>query len=239
MSPEPANAASYNDLTLDRVIGLFLARLIAYLVRLDASGYIFAPSDLAHKVASAEGMVHAFIRMLASEQLESAGLTDAAKAMRNPVWMRNKPVPLIDQTAMTPVRTAELMKRLKNAMADFEQADAMASMLARIILLAMTCAFPETRERPARPRPNAHTGNEPCRAGLGSPTIIPAGQGPPCFWPPPLLDPGPKPGTAGDIWLSPSNSFPGARRRIRDPERHARRSSYDDPRPDLGSIPQA
>ena len=162
MSPEPANAASYNDLTLDRVIGLFLARLFAYLVRLDASGYIFAPSDMAHKVASAEGLVHAFIRMRAAEQLENAGLTDAAKAMRNPVWMRNKPVPLIDQTAMTPVPTAELIERLKNAMADFEQVDAMASMLARIILLAMTYVFPESRERPAHVRPETHPGNEPC-----------------------------------------------------------------------------
>ena len=179
MSPEPANAASYNDLTLDRVIGFFLARLFAYLIRLDASGYIFAAPDMVHKVAAAEGLVHAFIRMRAAEQLENAGLTDAAKAMRNPVWMRNKPVPLIDQTAMTPVPTAELIERLKNVMADFEQADALAAMLARIILLAMTCAFPETRERPAHARPEAHPGNKPCTVSLGTPMITPVGQGPP------------------------------------------------------------
>ena len=232
MSPEPSNAASYNDLTLDKVIGLFLTRLIAYLIRLDASGFIFAPPDMAHKVASAEGMVHAFIRMRAAEQLENAGLTDAAKAMRTPVWMRNKPTASIDQTAMTPVPTAELIERLKNAMADFERADAMASMLARIILLAITYAFPETRERTTHARIATDPANEPCRASLGPPTIIPVGRGPPYSWPPPLLDPGPTPGKAVEIKDHYINSFPGLREQDRIPERNSKNShSRDHKRP--------
>ena len=232
MSPEPSNAASYNDLTLDKVIGLFLTRLIAYLIRLDASGFIFAPPDMAHKVASAEGMVHAFIRMRAAEQLENAGLTDAAKAMRTPVWMRNKPTASIDQTAMTPVPTAELIERLKNAMADFERADAMASMLARIILLAITYAFPETRERTTHARIATDPANEPCRASLGPPTIIPVGRGPPYSWPPPLLDPGSTPGKAVEIKDHYINSFPGLREQDRIPERNSKNShSRDHTRP--------
>ena len=57
-----------------------------------------------------------------------------------------------------------------------------------------------------------------CRVGCSPPTIITAGQGPPYFWPPPLLDPWPPPGKAAEIKDHNINSFPGARRRIRDPE---------------------
>ena len=89
MTTAPSSAPDYTSLTIGQLIGLNLVRLYAWCMRLQASGETRAPRDLARMVISTDAMVHAYVRMLASNQLERAGLTFAANAMRTPVWQRS------------------------------------------------------------------------------------------------------------------------------------------------------
>ena len=57
-------------------------------MRLHATGETFAPRDLAQMVISTDAMVHSYVRMLASNQLERAGFSFAANAMRTPMGER-------------------------------------------------------------------------------------------------------------------------------------------------------
>ena len=108
-----------------------------------------------------------------------------------------------------------------------------------MIICDLAFVSPQTRE----PLVFARSANDSCRVGFSPPTIIPVGQGPPYTWPPPLVGPGPPPETAGDIRLSPSNSFPRARKRVRDPEKKLAQYAFaeitsdrvgaDAPTPDL------
>ena len=230
MSREPASYDPHASLGPGQVIGLFLARLFAYLTRLQTNGQTMVPDDIACMVASAEGMMHAFIRMRAADQLKTAGYTDAARAMRDPDALREArrsaqaaggadtlvcncsraPSPRLERAqGCAPVSPAELIDRLQTTIETFDRADALASQLARMILCALAFVSPEAPERTAFARPD----NATCRVGFSPPTIIPAGRGPPYFWPPPLLDPGPVPGTAAEIKDHYINSFPGARDR--------------------------
>ena len=241
MSPEPASAISHASLDPARPVGLFLAKLFAYLVRLQTSGQTVAPHDIAYMVRSAEDMVHGCIRMRASAQLKDAGYIFASEAMRAPggsaqsmsgagslVHSCSRAPSLRTEGVQgcEPVSPEDLLDRLTTTIETFERVDELAGHLARMVLCALAFVFPQTRE----PLVFARPANDSCRVGFSPPTIIPVGQGPPYTWPPPLLNPGTLPGTAGDIKLSPSNSFPGARRRIRDPEKKlAQRISSDDP----------
>ena len=230
MSREPASYDPYASPGPGQVIGLFLARLIAYLMRLQTNGQTIVPDDIACMVASAEGMVHHVIRAQAAAQLKHAGFTEAARAMRDPEALREarrsaqaaggadslvcncSPAPSLHLERVqgcNPASPAELIDRLQTTIETFDRADALASQLAHMILCALAFVFPETRERPAFARPD----NATCRVGPGPPTIITAGQGPPYFWPPPLLDPGSPPGTAAEIKDHYIISFPGARDR--------------------------
>ncbi|MFC6197975.1 hypothetical protein [Ponticaulis profundi] len=83
MTQAPASANAYASLSLAQLIGLNLARLYAWLVRFEASGQSHIPTDIASMVFATDAMVHAFIRLLASEQLERAGFVLAARAMRD------------------------------------------------------------------------------------------------------------------------------------------------------------
>lgn len=83
MTQAPASANAYASLSLAQLIGLNLARLYAWLVRFEASGQSHIPTDIANMVFATDAMVHAFIRLLASEQLERAGFVLAARAMRD------------------------------------------------------------------------------------------------------------------------------------------------------------
>ena len=246
MTPEPASAISHASLDPARV----LAKLFAYLVRLQTSGQTVVPHDIAYMVGSAEDMVHSCIRMRASAQLKDAGYTFASEAMRAPggsaqatgganshvcSCSRVPSVRIERAQGCEPVSPGDLLDRLTTTIENLERADELASHLVRMVLCALAFVFPQTRE----PLDFIRSANDLCRVGFSPPTIIPVAQGPPYTWPPPLLDPGPPPGTAGGIRLSPSNSFPGASKRVRDPDRHAQRMSSDDPRPDLGSIPPA
>lgn len=134
MCSEPASRISHASIGPHRLIGLFLTRLYAHLIRLNTSGQRYAPSDIAHMVVSAEAMVQAFVRSLAAAQLKSAGYHDAACAMCMPPGLHT---PLTVQAHADPVRTDQLIERITSAIADFEKADALASLLARIIFCAL------------------------------------------------------------------------------------------------------
>ena len=142
MNRTPASVIPFASLSPCRLIGLYLTRLLAYLVRLETSCPKAASPDDAQMVASAEAMVYGFIRLLAAAQLESAGYTLTARAMRTQVAMRIEPAALADFGTATP---ADLIARLKTIIANFERADALAHLLACIIVCTHGGAAPETR----------------------------------------------------------------------------------------------
>ena len=153
MIPAPSSAFDYTSLTIGQLFGLNLARLYAWCMRLQASGETRAPRDLAQMVISTDSMVHAYVRMLASNQLERAGFTFAANAMRTPVWQQaDSPVcsraPSVrieraqgcDRNSM-----AELFDRLQTTIENFERAEILASHLARVIICELAYLVPEVR----------------------------------------------------------------------------------------------
>ena len=139
-------------------------------MRLHATGETFAPRDLAQIVISTDAMVHAYVRMLASNQLERAGFTFAANAMRMPIWQRTDsfvcsraPSVRIERAQGCAVcsyeaeahiepaqccelnSSAELFDRLQTAIENFERAEILASHLARVIVCALAYLEPEVR----------------------------------------------------------------------------------------------
>ncbi|MDF1679222.1 hypothetical protein [Ponticaulis sp.] len=170
MNPAPSSVPDYTSLTIGQLIGLNLARLYAWCMRLQASGETRAPFDLVRMVVSSEAMVHAYVRMLASGQLERAGFTFAAKAMRTPIWQRadsfvcsRAPSARIERAQgcrvvsretgahIEPaqccelISLAELIKRLQTTIENFERAEILASHLARVIVCALAYLEPEVR----------------------------------------------------------------------------------------------
>lgn len=155
MSPVPVSALPINAPGLDRVIALYLARLLACLLRAEAGGQTVAPSDIARGVAKAEALVHAFVRMLTAARLERVGYTHAASAMRDPIAKRVETHTTAQATSgadTDPASTTDLIARLNVSIANFEQADALANALARIIICALAYMSPETRFMPVYPR---------------------------------------------------------------------------------------
>ena len=170
MTPAPSSVPGYTSLTIGQLIGLNLARLYAWCMRLQASGETRAPRDLARMVISADAMVHSYVRMLASNQLERAGFSFAATAMRTPIWQRagrlvgsrapsvrieraqgcavcshepevhTEPAKGCDLNSM-----AELSDRLQTTKENFERAEILADHLARLIVCAL--AYLEPAER--------------------------------------------------------------------------------------------
>ena len=174
----PASTLPEKASGLDRVIALYLARLLACLFRAEAAGQTVASSDIARGVARAEALVHAFIRMLAAARLERAGYTHAARAMRDPIEKRDearRSAQAVSGADIGPAATADLLARLNVIIANFEQAEPLASALARIIVCALAYVSPETRRMPVYPRFDAIL--------IVSPTC-PTKQAPPP-WPPP------------------------------------------------------
>ena len=137
-------------------------------MRLQASGETRAPRDLARMVISTDAMMHAYVRMLASAQLERAGFTFAANAMRTPIWQRDDslvcsraPSVRIERAQGCAVRSheaevhtepakgcelislAELSDRLQATIENFERAEILASHLARVIVCALAYLEPE------------------------------------------------------------------------------------------------
>ena len=170
MTPAPSSVPDYTSLTIGQLIGLNLARLYAWCMRLQASGETRAPRDLARMVISTDAMVHSYVRMLASNQLERAGFTYAASAMRTPIWQRAEsfvgsraPSVRIERAQGCAVCSheagdhiepaqgcdlnsmAELSDRLQTAIENFERAEILASHLARVIVCALAYLEPEVR----------------------------------------------------------------------------------------------
>jgi hypothetical protein len=142
MNCTPASVIPLKSLSPCRLIGLYLARLLAYLVRLETSCPKAASPDDAQRVASAEAMVYGFIRLLAAAQLESAGYTSSAHTMRTQAALWTDTTVQTDSGQATP---ADLIARVKVIIANFERADALAHLLACIIICARGGAAPETR----------------------------------------------------------------------------------------------
>ena len=170
MTPAPSSASDCTSLTIGQLIGLNLARLYAWCMRLHASGETRAPRELARMVISTDAMVHAYVRMLASNQLERAGLTFAATAMRMPIWQRadsfvcsRTPSERIEPAQGCRVGSreteghidpaegcelislAELSDRLQTTIENFERAEILASHLARVIVCALAFLVPDVR----------------------------------------------------------------------------------------------
>ncbi len=153
MNPAPSSASEYTSLTIGQLIGLNLARLYVWCMRLQATGETRAPRDLARMLISTDAMVHAYVRMLASNQLERAGFVFAANAMRTPVWQRadspvcsRAPSVRIERAQGCELNSlAELSDRLQTTIENFERADNHASHLARVIVCALAYLEPEVR----------------------------------------------------------------------------------------------
>ncbi len=149
MKPVPASFSNLSSHDPRRVIGLFLARLLAYLVRLHAAGEAVVPKDIAAMARSAEALVSQFIRMRAAARLKASGFTFAANAMRAPdipVYSRQPSARIEHAKNCEPVTPSELIGRLQTTIETFERADDMASLLARVIVCALAYIFPEVRE---------------------------------------------------------------------------------------------
>ena len=149
MCSAPASLTNLSSHDPRRVIDLFLARLLAYLVRLHAAGEAVVPRDIAAMALSAEALVSQFIRMRAAEQLKACGFTFAANAMRAPdipVHSRQPSARTERDQNCEPVTPAELIDRLQTTIDTFERAEDMASLLARVIVCALAYIFPEVRE---------------------------------------------------------------------------------------------
>ena len=133
MNRTTASVIPLASLSPGRLIGLYLARLFAYLVRLETSCLKAASPDDAQRVVSAEAMVYGFIRLLAAAQLESAGYTSFAHTMRTQAALWNDTTVQTDLRQATP---ADLIARVKTIIANFERAEALAHLMACIIICA-------------------------------------------------------------------------------------------------------
>lgn len=172
-----APAIPLSPLSLAQLIGLSLARLYAWLVRLQASGQKIASPDMAQRVRSTHALVHAYIRMRAAAQLEHAGYSNAARAMRDPVRQAPQPVA---HTGMAPSSLAELIASVEATIEQFQRAEEIASDLARIIVCALLFVSPEPCGRSDRTMVKAHPANRPNRLGQRTPKLNPMNRGPPC-----------------------------------------------------------
>lgn len=160
----------------NRVVGLFLARLLGYLLRLHQAGHTMVPAEIVSMVRSADAMVEASIRYLAAGQLNAAGCPAAAQALRSTLEALTPAAP---DTFAEPASPAELIEQLQTTLETFERAEALASELACMIL-CMHCLI-----TPWQRGPRLHTGVEhsatlqPRRPGVTPPTTIRVARGPP------------------------------------------------------------
>ena len=142
MSPKPANLETqYPSCRLTHVVGLFLARLLTYLVRLKASGRATVPPDIAYMVASADLMVHDLICYLAERQLRDAGYFGEAEVLR---------ATGIHRAVCAPSATTsptELIARIEATQAKFEQAEALSEHLACLVL-CLHCFLNSNERKP-------------------------------------------------------------------------------------------
>lgn len=189
MSPEPASAINISSLSPRGVIALFLTRLLAYLVRLEASHATFIRPDIANMVISADRMVQNYVRKLTVEQLKRAGYITAARAICDSLAAKNRRSRSDQGEAGSDIvkhTPTELIARLETTIETFERSDALANTLARIIVYTLVYFSAESSGSLGAVCAETRHQMQTCRVGFSPPAIIPVGQGPPYIWPPPL-----------------------------------------------------
>ncbi|MBN02692.1 MAG: hypothetical protein CMK08_00810 [Ponticaulis sp.] len=160
----------------NRLVGLFLGRLMSYLLRLHYAGHRVVPAEIVSMVRSADAMVEASIRYLAAGQLNAAGCPAAAQALRST---------LVDlalaasHTFPEPASPAALIEQLQTTLDTFERAEALARELA-CLMLCVHCLI-----NPWQRGPRLHTGIKHAlalqkrRLCVTSRTAIRVARGPP------------------------------------------------------------
>lgn len=160
----------------NRVVGLFLARLLSYLLRLHHAGHRVVPADIASMVRSADAMVEASIRYLAAGQLNAAGCPAAAEALRSTL---EDLAPAASHTFAEPASPAELIEQLQATLETFERAEALARELA-CLMLCVHCLITPWQRGPRLHNGVKHaTALQPRRLGITSRTAIRVARGPP------------------------------------------------------------
>ena len=183
MKPAPASVTSYHTLGPGQVIGLFLARLLACLLRLRARGETVAPPHIAPMVSAADEIVHAYICNLAAGWLKSAGYADAADALRTARAGNASPA------EAEPASPEALIARLEDTIATFHQAQALSLYFARLVFCALCMITADEGTAIQRPSalqapPHANGWKKTAEAILARQYAATAGRGPP-DWPPP------------------------------------------------------
>ncbi|MDF1679373.1 hypothetical protein [Ponticaulis sp.] len=174
----------------NRLVGLFLARLLSYLLRLHHAGHTVVPADIVSMVRSANAMVAASIRYLAAGQLNAAGCPAAAQALRSTL---DNLAPATSHTFAEPASPAELIEQLQTTLDTFECAEALARELA-CLMLCVHCLITRWQRGPrhapsalrARSRGHGFTGS--VSIARSPQTAIRVARGPPIrapdTWPP-------------------------------------------------------
>ena len=215
MKPTSASVTSYHTLGPGQVIGLFLARLLACLLRLRARGETAAPPHIAPMVSAADAIVHAYICNLAAGRLKSAGYSYAADALRTARADNASPADA------EPTSPEALIARLEDTIATFHQAQALSVYFARLVFCALcmitvdegTAIRPHSALR-APSRSRRFTGftliarSPHKRWRKSSSTPSPMGRGPPDFSPTipnlfwdPCQSAGKMPGGSSQAWI--------------------------------------
>lgn len=162
----------------NRLVGLFLARLLGYLLRLHHAGHTMVPAEIVSMVRSADAMVEASIRYLAAGQLNAAGCPTAAEALRSTL---DDLTPAAPHTFTEPSSPAELIEQLQTTLETFEHAETLARELACLMLCVhclitpwqrgprfqtgIDCAAPlQTRRLDFTPRTNVSVGHPTSKA---------------------------------------------------------------------------
>ncbi len=130
----PANVIFEHATGPGRAIGLFLARLLASLLRLRASGEVNFPPYIAKMVSTADDMVRAYICNLAAVRLKSAGYAHAARVLRATRVDRPATAP---SAHIEPASLDELTARLEGTITLFHQAEVMSEYFARLVFCAL------------------------------------------------------------------------------------------------------
>ncbi|MAK61127.1 MAG: hypothetical protein CMK09_09140 [Ponticaulis sp.] len=204
MIPAPASDMPHTLPGRTHAIGLFLVRLMAYLLRLHQADKTSVRADIAAMVHSAHGMVHTFIRNRAAAQLKAAGCLNEASALRS------KPgelAPAASHTQTEPISPAELIERLEATIETFERAEALASALA-CMMLCVHCLTTPWQRRPRHAQIRRASAIQTRRVGLGPPKPVPVGRGPPYMSPlipnlvwDPCQSAGKMPGGTSQAWI--------------------------------------
>ena len=160
----------------NRLVGLFLVRLLSYLLRLHHAGHAMVPAEIVSMVRSADAMVEASIRYLAAGQLNAAGCPAAAEALRSHL---DHLAPAASHTSAGPASPAELIEQLQTTLDIFERAEALARELA-CLMLCVHCLITPWQRGPRLNTGVKHAAaHQPRRPGVTPPTAIRVARGPP------------------------------------------------------------